>query len=76
MVIYQAIKETHHHPDIGEYTAWGIKGQHAHRKKQEAAYIQDVFLDETEAVSFARLCTRMKLSLVHLPDVVEDFLES
>ena len=75
-VRYQAVKEVHFQPEIGEYTAWGIKGFSASEEASGTAsmYISDVFLNEKEAEDFARLCTSLKLSLIHLRDVVEDIL--
>ena len=76
MVQYLAVKELHHHQDTGEYIAWGIKGCRSPDEISETAdvYISDVFSSEKEAVDFAQLCTRMKLSLIHLADVVNDLL--
>lgn len=77
MVQYRAIKELHHDQDVGEYISWGIKGYRSSDKIPETSsiYIRDVFLDENEAMNFAHLCTSMKLSLIHLKDVVNDYLE-
>ena len=75
-VQYQAVKELHFQQEIGEYTAWGIKGSGSSEEASGTAsmYIPDIFLNEKEAEDFARLCTTLKLSLIHLKDVVEDIL--
>ena len=75
--LYQAVKENHHHPDIGTYTAWGIKGwQASDRNRLVIAYIPDVFLCQKDAEHFASLCTRLNLAIYLLSDVVEDYLEA
>ena len=75
MVQYRAIKELHHQ-DVRDYIAWGIKGYRSSGDISETAsvYIPDIFLNEKDAVDFASLCTRMELSLIHLTDVVDDYL--
>ena len=75
MVKFRAVKETHYHPDIGTYTAWGIKGWRVDDKERTViAYIPDVFLCKQEAEHFAALCTFLNISISRLPDVVEDYL--
>lgn len=77
MVQYWAVKEQHYQQDIGKYTAWGIKGSRSLDEKPGASsvYISDIFLNEKEAMDFALICTRLELSLIHLTDVVNDYLE-
>lgn len=75
MMKYQAVKEMHHDPDIGTYTAWGIKGwQTSDTERAVIAYIPDVFLCKRDAEHFASLCTQLNISISHLSDVVEDYL--
>lgn len=75
MIQYQAVKEKHHHPDIGAYTAWGIKGWRTGEREQVViAYIPDIFLHQKEAERFASLCTQLNVAFVHLFDVVQDYL--
>lgn len=75
MVKYQAVKEKHHHPDIGTYTAWGIMGwRTSDRERTVIAYIPDVFLCKKDAQHFASLCTQLNIAISHLYDVVEDYL--
>jgi len=37
--------------------------------------VEDVFLDMSKAVMFIDLCNTLKLSPIHLTDVIEDMLE-
>ena len=75
MVQYRAVKEIHHHTEIGTYTAWGIKGWlDEDRERAVIAYIPDVFLCKKEAEHFAALCTQLNLAFTRLTDVVEDYL--
>ncbi len=76
MVRYRAIKEKHYHQDIGEFIAWGIRGSCSDDEipEKSCVYIPCIFLNEKEAVDFAQLCTNMDLSLIHLTDVVDDYL--
>ena len=75
MIQYRAVKEVHHHPEIGTYTAWGIKGWLDNdRERSVIAYIPDVFLCKKEAEHFAALCTQLNLAFTRLIDVVEDYL--
>ena len=76
MAQFRAVKEMHYQNDIGEYTSWGIKGYISENPalNETSVYISDVFLNEKDAVEFARLCTDLDLSLVHLSDAVEDCL--
>lgn len=75
MVQYRAVKEIHHHPEIGTYTAWGIKGWlDDDRERTVIAYIPDVFLCKKEAEHFAALCTQLNLAFTRLTDAVEDYL--
>ena len=72
---YQAVQEQHSHPDIGTYTAWGIKGwQTGDGNSAVIAYIPDVFLHQQDAEHFASLCTKRNLAICHLSDAVEDYL--
>ena len=75
VVKYRAVKETHHHPYIGTYTAWGIMGWRTSDKERTViAYIPDVFLCKKDAQRFASLCTQLNIDILHLSDVVKDYL--
>lgn len=75
MVKYQAVKEKHHHPNSGTYTAWGIKGWRASDREQTViAYIPHVFFCKKDAEHFASLCTQLNMDISRLSDVVEDYL--
>lgn len=43
--------------------------------KNRVASVADVFFDKQKAEDFIESCNVLKLSLVHLPDVIEDVLE-
>lgn len=45
------------------------------KNKHKIASVADVFFDKQKAENFIKLCNDLKLSLVHLPDVIEDVLE-
>ena len=36
--------------------------------------VSDIFFNERDAQAFVELCNNKKLSLIHLPDVIEDIL--
>lgn len=36
--------------------------------------IHDVFLDEQEAEEFVGLCNRLEVSVIHIDDVIQDFI--
>ena len=55
------------------YTAYGIAAIDTTTGK-EVLKIEDLFLDETKAVLFIDKCNKMRLSLIHLKDVIEDIL--
>lgn len=45
------------------------------KSRHKVASIADIFLDKQKAADFIKLCNDHKLSLIHLPDVIEDMLE-
>ena len=75
MVKYRAVKEKHHDPDIGTYTAWGIRGWRVDDKDRTVIdYIPDVFLSRRDAEQFASLYSRLNIA-VFRPSDIEDCLE-
>lgn len=76
MIQYLAIKEQHYQKEIGEYISWGIKGYRStfETSGEPDVYISDIFSNEKEAMEFAKLCTEMKLSFVHLADYLDDYI--
>ena len=55
------------------HTVYGIEA--VAKNKHKVASIADVFLNKQKAENFIKLCNDHKLSLIHLPDVIEDVLE-
>ena len=55
------------------HTVYGIEA--FTKSKHKVASVADVFFNKQKAEDFIRLCNELKLSLVHLPDVIEDVLE-
>ena len=53
-------------------TVYGIEAFAGNRLR--VASVADVFFDKQAAEDFIELCNELKLSLVHLPDVIEDVL--
>lgn len=75
LLIYQVVKGTFSHPDIGHYTSYGIKiFRVSHGKLHELKTVSDVSTNEALVKQLATLCTRGQLSPIHLMDVIEDFL--
>lgn len=75
MVTYQLLQETLWHSEYGSYTAYAICAfEEQDGQKILRAHISDVFLDKQEAEAFVSLCNRLHLSLIHLPDAIEDAL--
>lgn len=75
MIVYQVLEEQRHIPELGDYTAFGIR---AARDDRAAAcpvrLIRDVFLRREQAECFCALLNRLRLDPIHLPDVVDDAL--
>lgn len=55
------------------HIVYGIEG--FARNKHKVVSVADVFFDKQKAENFIKLCSDLKLSLVHLPDVIEYILE-
>lgn len=55
------------------HTVYGIEA--FARNKHRVTYIADIFFDKQKAEDFIGLCNDLKLSLIHLSDVIEDVLE-
>lgn len=75
MIVYQILQETLWNPETGTYTAYAVCAYE--RKNGDdvlCSYTSDVFLNKEEAEAFVTLCNRLHLSLIHLPDAIEDAL--
>ena len=55
------------------HTVYGIEALNA--ENLIVASVADVFFDKAKATEFITLCNALKLSLIHLPEVIEDILE-
>ena len=55
------------------HTVYGIEALNG--ESRIVASISDVFFDKAKATEFITLCNALKLSLIHLPEVIEDILE-
>ena len=73
MVIYIATVSSFHHPDMGTYTAYGIRAVDK-ESGEILKTVEDVFTDEEEAVALAARCTAGQLAVHQLKDVIEDTL--
>ena len=53
-----------------EYTAYGIRAE----SKDNALVISDISTEKEEINTLVELCNREELDIIHIYDVVEDFL--
>lgn len=75
MIVYQTLQETLWNPETGNYTAYAICAYERQNGNDVLlSYTSDVFLNKEEAETFVTLCNRLQLSLIHLPDAIEDAL--
>lgn len=75
MVTYKMMRETLNCAEIGSYTAYGIAAYKlADGEATLIKFISDVFLNENDAESFVKKCNELKLDIIHLCDVIEDFI--
>ena len=75
MIVYQTLQETLWSPEIGNYTSYAVCAyEREHGIDILLSYTSDVFLNKEEAELFVTMCNRCKLSLIHLPDAIEDAL--
>lgn len=72
-ITYDLRTDSVYDEDGALHTVYGIEA--FTNKKTKVASIADVFFDKQKAEEFIKLCNDLKLSLVHLPDVIEDVLE-
>ena len=75
MIVYQILQETLWNPESGTYTAYAVCAYEVQNETSVLrSYTSDVFLNKEEAETFVTLCNRLHLSLIHLPDAIEDAL--
>ena len=70
-MIYKYVKENYYHEEIGEYSAYAIKG---YVDGKCTLYIPDVFLEKNEAQRYVLLFNEQELDPIHIYDVLEDIL--
>lgn len=71
MFQYQPVQEEKE-IEGGAYTTYGIRVLDYEQK--ELLAISDISLDEQRVVSLCQLCNQEKLDILHIMDVIEDFL--
>ena len=73
MLTYKLRKDNLFHQDIGNYSSYGID---AVDKKSGIPIrsILDVSLEKEPLENLIFLCNKLHLNIIHLDDVVEDFL--
>ena len=75
MFLYQVIKETLYHEDIGSYISYGLKVLFlSYGIYEEITKVSDISIDRNAVTLLAEQCTKGQLYPVHLMDVIEDFL--
>ena len=75
MIVYQTLQETLWNPEIGNYTSYAICAYERQNGTDILrSYTSDVFLNREDAELFVNVCNHFHLSLIHLPDAIEDAL--
>lgn len=72
-VQYQKTKDSLFHADTGAYVAYGIIAIDI-ANHSELSYVSDVSLEESAVDELVNLCNEENLELLHLADVINDFL--
>ncbi len=75
-VCYQIMKELYQDEDHS-YITYGIAVYAISKQTKEAtplSVIHDITTDEQRLLSLIEQCNALELSLIHLPNVIEDFL--
>ena len=68
---YVAFKESIRDEFLSDYDSYGIA---AYLGEKEVARVSDVSVDGERVRRLAKACTEGELSLIHLTEVIEDFL--
>lgn len=74
MVTYTVTKENKWCVNNGHYTSFGINAYDFDKAQNPIQSISDIFLDCKSADRFVSTCNELELDIIHLNDVVEDFL--
>ena len=70
---YSVFEERLFQPDIGEYTAYGIKIT-SDNPLFVSKTITDISVSKPEISSLVKRCNKCQLQPIHFEDVVDDFL--
>ena len=69
-VTYQIRKDVLHNEN-GQYTSYGIN---VSQNGRIIKTIKDISLRKKPLAELVKLCNRLKLSVIHIDDVIDDFL--
>lgn len=72
MLQYILVEEEITNEDIGTYTSYGIELRYG---EEIIDRISDIDTDREGVENLCKLCNKLKLSPIHLKDVVEDYLD-
>lgn len=73
MVLYKIIEEELSNPEIGSYTAFGLCAYNS-SSNTTICKISDIFTEKDKAEKLVDACNNMQISIVHLPNIIEDIL--
>lgn len=74
MILYLPVRQHLFHPDIGNYTSYGIVAIPILNCGQSSCFVSDVSVSFAKVAALALRCTVGQLDPTQLEDVVEDFL--
>lgn len=73
MARYQVKEKILYYPGIGVRAAFGIEAYKNHSEdKEPICCVHDVFTERERAERFVMKCNELRLSVIHLYDVLED----
>ena len=73
MLTYKLRKDNLFHQDIGNYTSYGIDVVDE-MSGLSIYFILDISTEKKPLENLISLCNKLRLDIIHLNDVVEDFL--
>ena len=73
MILYRLRKDNFFHEDIGSYSSYGIDAV-CEASGVPIRSILDVSVEKQPLEDLISFCNSLQLDLIHLDDVVEDFL--
>lgn len=73
MYRYQTYEEKLNHPDIGNYTSFGIIVLvESNQNTEELFRVSDVSVNQELVENLSNLCTKEQLDPIHIYDVIDD----